>query len=99
MEIILEDAIAATVAPLKGCIKAYRQNPADIDCALRAAAHFAKREKCSMVVFAGNSHMHFVWRICTPDRVSPVESNGGRKLIGFVVHEDGRTYEIKECIW
>lgn len=99
MEIIVEDSLVTTAAPCRGCIKEYRQNPADINCALRAAAHYAKREARPMAVTAGNSYMRFVWNICTIDRVNPVESNGGRSVTGFVVREDGRTYQIKECIW
>ena len=95
MTITTEPARIATARPESGCIKRYRNNPADINAALYAAAHFASRQGKDILVFAGNSYKRFGWQIKEPSAVSRVECNGG-KLTGYLVKPDGGVYKIAD---
>lgn len=96
MSITIEPQLLATAKPKSGCIKYYRENPSDINAALYAAAHYAKKLGKEMAVFAGNSYMHFIWNIKEPRNVSRVECNG-LKLVGYIVKQNGEIYKIAEA--
>lgn len=52
-----------TLRGTRGAIKTYRNEPWSLNAAVRAAGHYAKRDKRSMLVIEGNSYMRKVYQV------------------------------------
>lgn len=76
MNIILNDAKSATLT--KSAVKPYRNAPGDINKAIEAAFHYAKKNDEPMVCVPGNSYMNFVFHIAK-------ESDSLTKYTGMAV--------------
>ena len=91
----IDSEVLAVAKPKRGCLKEYRKNPADIECALFVAAHYARKTDSDMLVYAGNSYCHFVWRISPPETVTKTEMNN-LELVGYLVKPSGEIFKVTE---
>ncbi len=92
MKIVIHSTIGKT-SKRKAVIKAYNSNPGNFDCAVHAAAHYAKRNGERMVVISSNSYMQKVYRIAREtDSLSRFNPGSKEQVVG-VVTVDGEVFK------
>lgn len=77
------------ISARKCAMKDYRQNPGDLDCAVFAALHTAKRINNRVIVIPGNSYMNLVYHITTEDKDLMIFTASSKPADVFIVYPDG----------
>ena len=72
----------------------YRKEPEDLDYAASYAYRESIRNSEPMIIYAGNYHMNFLWRISNIDDFKLGNCNN-RELKGYLVTPSGKYYQIK----
>lgn len=93
MQIKIQSTIGKT-SKRKAVVKAYKRNPGNFDCAVHAAAYYAKRNSERMVVVSSNSYMSKVYRIAREtDSLSQFNPGGPKEQVVGVVTVTGEVFK------
>lgn len=93
MQIKIQSTIGKT-SKRKAVVKAYRNDPGNFDCAVHAAAHYAKRNNERMVVISSNSYMSKVYRIAREtDSLNSLNPGGPKEQVVGVVTVTGKVFK------